>query len=201
MIPLNIAAQPVTNNSHHDPCDAQLGVDRARIDLERPLEFPHGFLLVFWETRSVKQSPGAHDTVARIWIGRLFLVNPAACVAQKFKIERSRETSDDLTLRLRDIAAIGVEPVGLSMGAALRLDQLSIDLNPVAQPPYTAFEDIVDAELAADLPHVNGFALVGEGSGAGDYKATGNPREVTSQVIGDPVSEIFLVRFVRSTGS
>src|SRR6516162_4893378 len=125
------------------------------------------------------------------------LVNPATCIAQKFKIERARETPDNLTLRLCEIAPIGIEPVGPSMRAAFRLDQLSIDLNPVAQPPYTAFEDIVDAEFAADLSHVNGFALVGEGSGAGDYEAAGNAREVAGQVIGDPVGEILLLRIVR----
>src|SRR5437660_1631813 len=58
-------------------------------------------------------------------------------------------------------------------------------------------EHIANAELTADLLCVDRFALIGESRVAGDHEAAGDPREIGSQVVGDPVSEIFLVRVVR----
>ena len=52
------------------------------------------------------------------------------------------------------------------MRAGLSVDQLHIDLHLLANPSYTAFEHIADAEIAADLFGVDGFTLIGEGAGA-----------------------------------
>jgi hypothetical protein len=100
-------------------------------------------------------------------------------------------------LRLDEISPVGIEPISPDVRAAFRVDKLNVNLHPVARPPNAPFEDIVDAQFAPDLLYVNGFALVGEGSGARDYEATGNPREVGGQIVGDAISEIFLVRILR----
>jgi len=80
------------------------------------------------------------------------------------------------------------------------IDQLNIHPNLVASPPHTSFEDIPNAEFAADLLHVDGLALVGEGRVAGDHKAPRYPREIRSQIVGDAICEVFLVRITRQVG-
>lgn len=52
------------------------------------------------------------------------------------------------------------------MAAAFGVDQLDVDLNLLAQPPHAAFQHIANAKLAADLPDIDRFALVGKGGGA-----------------------------------
>ena len=54
------------------------------------------------------------------------------------------------------------------MRAGCRVDQLRGDAHPAAGLAHRAFEDIADAELAADLLHVDGLALVGKARIAGD---------------------------------
>jgi hypothetical protein len=48
-----------------------------------------------------------------------------------------------------------VEPVGPEMRAACRVDQLRGDAHPVSAFAHRAFQDIADAELAADLLHID----------------------------------------------
>ena len=95
------------------------------------------------------------------------------------------------------VRTIGVELVGPEMRAAFGIDQLRVDPNLVTRPPDTAFEDIANTELAADLLYVDRLALVGKGGGAGDHKASGDPRQIGRQIVGDPVGEIFLVGIAR----
>jgi hypothetical protein len=54
------------------------------------------------------------------------------------------------------------------MVAGCGLDQLSGDVDLVASRVDAAFEDIFDAELAADIAHIDGLALVDVGRIAGD---------------------------------
>jgi hypothetical protein len=83
------------------------------------------------------------------------------------------------------------------MGAALGIDQLCVDVNLVASPSHAPLQDIANAELAADLPHIDRFTPVGNGCGVGDHKAARNPRKIGRQIIGYTVREIFLIRVVR----
>ena len=147
--------------------------------------------------RPLVQSPAAHDQIARIRIGRVFLLEPLRSSLDQLEQQGLIETADDFLLGLCKVGAVGVKPVGPDVGAVLGIDQLGGDLNLAAGPPHAAFEDIADAELAADLPDIDRLALVGKGGGAGDDKAVRNKREVGGQIVGDAVGEIFLLRVVR----
>src|SRR5215469_3937903 len=63
-------------------------------------------------------------------------------------------------LCFNEVGAGRLEAVGPNMRGAFRIDQLDIDPNLVARPTHAAFEDITDAEIAADLLHVSRLALV-----------------------------------------
>src|SRR5262245_29465164 len=106
-------------------------------------------------SRPIYPRPPAHDEIASIGIGHLFLLDPAADIAYQFNIERPCKTAGDLALRFPKITSIGFEPVGPDMRTALAVNQLHIDLNPVAQPPYAALKHIADAKIAGDLLHLD----------------------------------------------
>jgi hypothetical protein len=63
-----------------------------------------------------------------------------ARVSDERDVECSSETTGDLALRRGKVAAIGVETVGPNMRAGFAIDQLHIDLDPLAQPSHAAFE-------------------------------------------------------------
>ena len=87
-------------------------------------------------------------------------------------LEPRRDRADDarrhLVLQLEDVLELAVEPVGPEMRAGRGIDQLAGDAHPAAGLAHAALEHVAHAELAADLPHVDGPALVGEARIAGD---------------------------------
>src|SRR6266404_5321930 len=105
----------------------------------------------------------------------MVLLDSTAYIPKQFGAERPREPASDLALRLDQIAAVSVEVVGPDMRSRFRLDKLHVDLDPVAKPPHAAFEHIADPEVAANLLHLNWFALVGECGGTSDHEAVRNP--------------------------
>jgi hypothetical protein len=86
-----------------------------------------------------------------------------------------RETAADLFLGLGEALPVGLEPLGPEVPSGLGVDQLHVDPRLAARSPHAAFEHIPDTELAADLPHIDRPALVGEGGAASDHKAVGDP--------------------------
>src|SRR5271166_1288469 len=83
------------------------------------------------------------------------------------------------------------------MRSAFGIGQPHIQPNQITSPPNTAFDDIADAELTTDLLHVDRLALESKSGAAGDHKSAGNPQEIGSQVLGDPIGESFLLRIIR----
>src|SRR5260370_23898218 len=102
------------------------GIDRARINLQRPLERPLGLLEVCLADRPEVPGPAAHDEVARIELDRSFSLDLLACSLDKLEAKRPRETRGDDALSLRTVYAHGLEPIGIDMSPASALDQLHI---------------------------------------------------------------------------
>src|SRR6476659_7796089 len=68
----------------------------------------------------------------------------------------------NLVLHNENIVECAVVTVRPDMVTGGGVDQLCSDTHATAGLTQAAFEHIAHAELAADLPHVNRFALVGE---------------------------------------
>jgi hypothetical protein len=56
------------------------------------------------------------------------------------------------------------------------------------------FTRISHPQFAADLLHIEGLALVGEGGVARDHERTRDAREVGGQVLGHAIDEVVLLR-------
>ena len=132
-----------------------------------------------------------------IGIDRPFLLDPAANRLDKLEVQRPGEAAGDLVLGSGQVSPLGFEPLVPQVSAGLGVDQLP---NPAARPPHAAFEHVADAELAADLFHIDGLALVGKGGAAGDHKAPGDPREISGQIVGDAIGEILLLGIAGEVG-
>jgi len=100
---------------------------------------------------------------SRIRSHRPFLLDASARILDELQVESSGEAAGDFALRVREVSAVGFEPIGPQVGAVFGVDQLHVDSDLVAGPPHAAFEDIADAELAPDLLHIDARALVGKG--------------------------------------
>src|SRR6516162_982630 len=83
------------------------------------------------------------------------------------------------------------------MCAGFGLDQLRGDAYPSATSPDGAFEDVPDAELAADPLHVDNLALVSEGAVTRDDKEPRYPRERGDNLLDHAVSKVLLLRIAR----
>ena len=86
------------------------------------------------------------------------------------------------------------------MRAACRVDQLRGDAHPVSAFAHRAFQDIADAELAADLLHIDCPALVSEGRIAGDDKQPADAGERGDDLLDHAVGEVFLLRIAAHIG-
>src|SRR5207249_11784425 len=73
------------------------------------------------------------------------------------------DRAGDLVLDGEDILQLAVVAFGPDVPISLRIDQLHGDTDAITDLAHAAFEDILDAELACDLLHLYGFALVHEG--------------------------------------
>ena len=173
--------------------EANPRIDRFRVDLKGLLEGPLSLLPGRGESHSVVQGPPSHDEITRIGIDRPCLLASANRCLYEFKIQSPGKTAGDFVLSLSQVNAISVEPICPKLRAAFAIDQLHVNPDLVINPPHAAFEDITDAELAADPFHVDGLALVRKGGIASDHKATGNPRQIGRQILSDPVREILLL--------
>ncbi len=80
------------------------------------------------------------------------------------------------------------------MRAARCIDHLPGHANAAASLAHAAFEHITHAKLAADLLHVHGAALVGEGRVARDDEQPVDAGKARDDVVDHPVGEIRLLR-------
>jgi hypothetical protein len=76
----------------------------------------------------------------------------------------------NLVLDGEDIVERPVVALRPEVSAALRLDELPGDPDPVAALPHATLEDVADPKLAADLADVHVAALVGEARVPSDHE-------------------------------
>src|SRR4030095_15812591 len=82
-----------------------------------------------------------------------------------------------------------VEGLGPKVAAGRSVDDLYVDAHGVAGPLYTALDEVADAQLLGDTPHVAGLASIGEGGIAGDDEEIVYLRKSGGQVVGDPIDD------------
>jgi hypothetical protein len=73
------------------------------------------------------------------------------------------------------------------MRAFCRVDQLRGDPHPPCRFAHRTFEDIADAELAADLLHIDGLASVSKSRIAGDHEQPVNARQRSDDLLDNAV--------------
>src|SRR5262245_15789248 len=86
------------------------------------------------------------------------------------------------------------------MPATLGIDELCGDAYTIAPLADAALQYEPHTELAADLLHLGGLALVDEGRVPGDDKQAGDFRKISDQVLGDAVAEILLFSIAAHVG-
>src|SRR5207302_10522689 len=90
--------------------------------------------------------------------------------------KRGDDRSRHLVLDGEDILQLAVVAFGPDVPIGLRIDQLHGNADAIADLAHAPFEDVFDAELARDLLHLYGFALVHEGRVARDDEKVAEAR-------------------------
>ncbi len=115
---------------------------------------------------------------------------------QKARLDRGDDAAGDLILHGKNIAQLTVVLLGPVMAARRRFNELCADAQPLAGPANAAFEHITHAQLARDLPHIDGAVLVDECRVAGDHEQPADAGQAGDQILGHPVGEVLLIGIV-----
>ncbi len=138
-----------------------MGRGEIGVELDRPIEQFQRFVDVV-ACPSVDTGHAAQQVVVGIEpLGRLAL---GALDFGLFEFRRDRDdhARRDLVLQIENVLEATVEAIRPEMRAGRGIDQLSGDPHAVRRLAHAALQHIADAELAADLLHVDAAALVGE---------------------------------------
>src|SRR6516225_10377767 len=112
----------------------------------------------------------------------------------EFRLDRRYHPLGDFVLEYEDVGELAVVALGPNVGSGRGLDQLRGNAQTVAGSTHATFEDIVHAELTADLLYVDRTALVGEAAVARDDKEPPDLRQRGDDVLGHAVREKLLFR-------
>src|SRR5712691_6853070 len=86
------------------------------------------------------------------------------------------------------------------MRAVCRVDQLRGDAYAATRFAHRALQNVANSELAPDLLHVDGAALVGEARIAGDHEEPADPGKSGDDLLDHAIDEIFLLRVAAHIG-
>ena len=83
------------------------------------------------------------------------------------------------------------------MIAALRVDELDVDPNPVCRALDASLEHIAYVQFASDLFQVDRLALIAEGSVSPDYRHSADLGKIGGQALSDAVDEVVVLWVAR----
>ena len=86
------------------------------------------------------------------------------------------------------------------MRGVLPGDQLRDDPHTVAAAAHAALQNVAHAQFRAHLPDADRVMPVGEAGVPGDYQQRAVARQLSDDLIGQPVGEILLLRIAAQVG-
>ena len=105
-----------------------------------------------------------------------------------------------LILQVEHVVETAVIALCPQMSAGRSIDQLCIDADPAPSLPNTALQHVGDAKLLRDALKIHRLSLVGENGVAAENKEARHLREIGNDVLGDSITEKFLVRVIAHVG-
>ena len=110
--------------------------------------------------------------------------------------DRADHARGHLILQIEDVLELAIEVIGPQMRPARSIDQLRGDADPLRRLAHAAFEHVTHTQLATDLLHIDGPALVGKARIARDHEQPPDVAERGNDVLDDAVGEIVLLRII-----
>ena len=184
--------QPLTLRQKWHQAAIAVGRREIRIELDRLVEqrqpFADGLPGALIQVR-----PAAQIVVVGVEaLGRLAL---GALDLRPLELRRDRadDARGHLILQLEDIVERAFEAVRPEMRRGRSVDELPGDAHPVRRLAHAAFQHVAHAQFAADLPHVDRAALVGEAGVARDDEQPAHARQRRDDVLHHAVGEVLLL--------
>src|SRR6478752_8028437 len=106
----------------------------------------------------------------------------------------------DLVLNCKNVGEIAIESFRPNVCPVVTVNELSGHAHARASLSYAAFQDKVGAEFFADVLHLSRPFFVSERSVTRNDGKRRNLREISNDVLGDAIAEIFLLGIAAHIG-
>ena len=169
------------------------GRGEVRIELDRPPEQAQR-LDVRLALPFVNLGHSAEEVVVGVEARGRLAPGPLDLGPLELRGDGADHAGGQLVLELEDVLDPPLEAVRPEMRARGGVDQVRRYPHPVRRLAHAAFQDVAHAELAPDLLHVHGAALVGEARVAGDHEQPAHPRQRGDDLLDHPVGEVLVFR-------
>src|SRR5215471_4626533 len=128
---------------------------------ERLFEQRHRLAGLLWHrNRDVRKSP--QQKIVSIEIVRPLAFNSCNFSIAQTWLYCSYDAQRDFVLKCENISKPAIVTFSPQVDSSFRLDQLNADSNALIGLANASFQDIADAQFAANTFHVNGFPFVCE---------------------------------------
>src|SRR3954453_5114133 len=144
----NRLAQLIEHTGGKGVAQQRFCVDRVRVERQRIFKMADRFGKVFTCWSPTQRCPAAKNIVESVRV----LGWPSRFGADQGDIERNGYLAGHLVLQPEEVVRGMVEAVGPNMNAGFGIDQLGVDADAVTRTADTAFEDVSDVQLPAELP-------------------------------------------------
>ena len=111
-----------------------------------------------------------------------------------------RNCPRDLVLDREDVLQLAVVTLGPAMSARRCIDELRVDANTPGDPAYATFQDVAHTQFTADLSDINRLHVELKARVACDHEQVREPRQLSDDVVGNAVAEVFLLRVAAHVG-
>src|SRR5215469_9388569 len=139
--------------------EANQRTDIVLVEPQRRLEKTAGLPRRLERQITVPGGPAEKGVIDRVETIGTLTRRTAALRRDHLYMDGTSQSGRHLVLHVEEIGALLVEAFGPQMSAALGINELRVKADPFARVLYTAFENIVHTELAADVAAVYGLAL------------------------------------------
>jgi hypothetical protein len=139
------------------------------------------FLAASSEKGLVPFGPAVEGVIKGIEAVAMLARSAPALSRDELHVDSAGQPRGDLVLRIEEVGVRLVEAFGPKMRAALGVDELGADPDPVVRALHAAFENVTQAEPKADLANIDRPALVAAGGVARNHEEAGNAGEIGRQ--------------------
>src|SRR3954451_1485563 len=121
------------------------------------------------------------------------MLGACALADHDLRLRRGYDGANYLILNIEKLSKVAVKPISPNVRTSSSFDQLRGNPHAVPHTPYTALDDIPNAQFFSDLFYIHRAAFIGEGGVSCDDEESVYPRQLCDDVLRHAVSKKLLL--------